>query len=59
MGNGVFDAPGNLWAFNYVDGTISKFGSEQLKASGSPAPDVLLTGLPKFAGEVVFGPPSE
>jgi DNA-binding beta-propeller fold protein YncE len=55
----ALDPKGNLWAFNYVDGTISKFGSEQLSASGSPTPDVFLTCLPPYAGEMTFGPSSQ
>jgi sugar lactone lactonase YvrE len=55
----AFDSQGSLCVSNYVDGTISKFGSEQLTASGTPAPDVFLTGLPLYGGEMTFGPASQ
>jgi hypothetical protein len=40
----VFDTSGNLVVMNYSDGTIAKFTSQQLKASGAPIPEVSVTG---------------
>jgi DNA-binding beta-propeller fold protein YncE len=51
-----FDLAHRLWVFNYVTGTISKFAPSQLKASGSPTPQVILTGLPLYSAQLTFGP---
>jgi hypothetical protein len=42
--------------FNYITGTLSKYGPWQLTASGSPTPRVFLTNLPLFAAEITFEP---
>ena len=55
----AFDPTGNLWVYNYNNASISEFTSNELKASGDPKPPVFLTGLPLYAGELTFGPPSE
>ena len=51
-----FDSLHRLWVFNYTTGTISKFDTRELKASGSPVPQVFLTGLPLYAAQITFGP---
>jgi sugar lactone lactonase YvrE len=51
-----FDSQHRLWVFNYLTGTISEFVPSQLKASGSPTPQVSLTGLPLYSAQLTFGP---
>jgi sugar lactone lactonase YvrE len=51
-----FDSDGNLWVFNYTTGTIVKFKPAQLRASGSPLPKIVLSGLPLYSGQLTFGP---
>jgi streptogramin lyase len=51
-----FDSTNRLWVFNYIAGTLVKFGPGQLLANGSPVPRITLTGLPLYASQLAFGP---
>jgi streptogramin lyase len=48
----AFDAEGALWVSGYHSNTIVKYGPAQLAASGSPAPQVVLSG----SGTVLAAP---
>lgn len=41
----AFDAAGNLWATIGFSDTVVRYGASQIQTSGSPAPEVVLTGL--------------
>jgi sugar lactone lactonase YvrE len=41
----AFDASHHLWVANHGNGTIVRFDSAQLAASGAPAPTIVLSGL--------------
>ncbi len=41
----AFDKDGNLWVSNQALNTLVKFTPEQLSASGTPTPDVTISGL--------------
>jgi sugar lactone lactonase YvrE len=51
-----FDSTNHLWVFDYINGTVVKFGPGQLLASGTPTPRITLSGLPLYCSQLTFGP---
>ena len=52
----AFDSKGDLVVTTFEDGTIAKFTSKQLKASGAPVPKVEVTGAENDNNQIIFGP---
>jgi hypothetical protein len=51
-----FDSTNRLWVFDYINGTVVKFGPGQFLASGTPTPRITLSGLPLYSSQLTFGP---